>query len=89
MNDGNLKKDLIFEVLDRLSPEARFMLDLLAKSQKRSPEEVLEDEIKKYISGQMPSIDLESITKSLQNTAYQTGYWIGSIKNFIKKHQQK
>ena len=49
-----------------LPPEARAALNVMSQMQQRPPEDVLRDEIKNYIEGRLPRIDIEGAIKALQ-----------------------
>ena len=48
-----------------LPPEARAALNVMSQMQQRPPEDVLRDEIKNYIEGRLPRIDIEGAIKAL------------------------
>lgn len=85
MNREDIKQETVERVMERLSPEAKFALHTLSEMQKRSPEDVLRDEIKNYIEGKLPAIDIDAIMRSLKDTAYRAGYIIGSVRNFARR----
>ena len=63
-----------------LPPEARAALNVMSQMQQRPPEDVLRDEIKNYIEGRLPRIDIEGAIKALQARSYQAGYIVGSLR---------
>ena len=71
-------KENVDRVMQGLPPEARAAL------QQRPPEDVLRDEIKNYIEGRLPRIDIEGAIKALQSRSYQAGYIIGSLRKFAR-----
>ena len=85
MNREDIKQETVDRVMERLSPEARFALHTLSEMQKRPPEDVVRDEIKNYIEGKLPAIDIDAIMRSLKDTAYRAGYIIGSVRNFARR----
>lgn len=85
MNREDIKQETVERVMERLSPEARFALHTLSEMQKRSPEDVLRDEIKNYIEGKLPAIDIDAVMRSLKDTAYRAGYIIGSVRKFARR----
>ena len=76
-------KDSVNQVMQGLPPQAKTALNIMAEMQNRPAEDVLRDEIKKYIEGRLPSIDVEGAIKALQARSYQAGYIVGSIKKFV------
>lgn len=73
----------VVRVFNALSPQARTILDILAKAQKRSPEEVLRDEIRTYVAGNVPQVDIDSAMRSLQSGAYQAGWFVGRLRRLV------
>ena len=45
---------------------------------------MLRDEIKNYIEGRLPRIDIEGAIKALQARSYQAGYIVGSLRKFAR-----
>ena len=77
-------KENVDRVMQGLPPEARAALNVMSQMQQRPPEDVLRDEIKNYIEGRLPRIDIEGAIKALQSRSYQAGYIIGSLRNFAR-----
>ena len=73
-------KENVDRVMQGLPPEARAALNVMSQMQQRPPEDVLRDEIKNYIEGRLPRIDIEGAIKALQSRSYQAGYIIGSLR---------
>ena len=71
-------KENVDRVMQGLPPEARAALNVMSQMQQRPPEDVLRDEIKNYIEGRLPRIDIEGAIKALQARSYQAGYIVGS-----------
>ena len=78
-------KDEVDLVMQALPPQARLALDALSEIQKRPVEEVLRDEIEKYIAGRLPAVDVEGALSAVKATAYQAGYWIGRLRRFSRE----
>lgn len=76
-------KESVDKVMQGLPPQARTALNVMAELQKRPPEDVLRDEIRNYIAGRLPAIDLEGAVKAIQERSYQAGYLVGSLRKFI------
>lgn len=76
-------KESVDKVMQGLPPQARTALNVMAKMQKRPPEDVLRDEIRNYIAGRLPAIDLEGAVKAIQERSYQAGYLVGSLRKFV------
>ena len=64
-------KENVDRVMQGLPPEARAALNVMSQMQQRPPEDVLRDEIKNYIEGRLPRIDIEGAIKALQSRSYQ------------------
>lgn len=77
-------KESVEKVMRGLPPEARTALNVMAEMQQRPPEDVLRDEIRKYIAGRLPSIDVEGAIRSLRDRSYQAGYLVGSLRKFAR-----
>ena len=60
-------KENVDRVMQGLPPEARAALNVMSQMQQRPPEDVLRDEIKNYIEGRLPRIDIEGAIKALQH----------------------
>lgn len=76
-------KESVNKVMQGLPPQARTALNVMAEMQKRPPEDVLRDEIRNYIAGRLPAIDLEGAVKAIQERSYQAGYLVGSLRKFV------
>lgn len=76
-------KESVDKVMQGLPPQARTALNVMAELQKRPPEDVLRDEIRNYIAGRLPAIDLEGAVKAIQERSYQAGYLVGSLRKFV------
>lgn len=59
-------KENVDRVMQGLPPEARAALNVMSQMQQRPPEDVLRDEIKNYIEGRLPRIDIEGAIKALR-----------------------
>ena len=73
-------KESVDKVMQGLPPQARTALNVMAEMQKRPPEDVLRDEIRNYIAGRLPAIDLEGAVKAIQERSYQAGYLVGLLE---------
>ncbi len=80
------KVDLI---MSRLSPEARATLSVLAQMQDREPEDVLRDEIQKYVRGRVPAIDLEGVTQYIKARSYSAGFLFGRLRRFTRRIREE
>ena len=76
-------KESVDKIMQGLPPQARTALNVMAEMQKRPPEDVLRDEIRNYIAGRLPAIDLEGAVKAIQERSYQAGYLVGSLRKFV------
>lgn len=71
-----------------LPPQARLVLQTMAQMQNRPVEDVLRDEIEHYIAGKVPAVDIDSAMRSIQQTAYGAGYWLGRLRGFARRMGQ-
>ncbi len=85
MDASKIDSQTVNKVMDRLPPEARVALHAMSEMQNRSPEDVLRDEIKRYIEGRLPSIDIDGAMAALKSGAYQAGYFFGSLRKFARR----
>lgn len=83
-----LSDEDVRRVMDRLSPQARIALDTISQAQNRPVEDVLRDEIRTYIAGRLPSIDIDGAMKAIQVTAYKAGWLLGRLKRFAREQSQ-
>ena len=81
----DIRTEDVDRVMQALPPQARIALDVLSQSQQRPVEDVLRDEIAKYIEGRLPSIDIEGAMSALKATAYQAGFIIGRLRRFSRE----
>ena len=72
-------------VMQQLPPEARVALNTMAELQKRPAEEVLRDEIREYIAGKVPAIDIDAAMQGIKSTASQAGFLIGRRRSFARR----
>ena len=79
-----IRKGDVDRVMQALPPQARVALDLLSQSQKRPVEDVLRDEIAKYIEGRLPAVDIDGAMRAVKATAYQAGFLIGRLRRFSR-----
>lgn len=82
-------RENVDKVMSGLPPEARSALNVMSEMQKRPPEDVLRDEIQKYIAGRLPSIDIEGAIRALKDRAYQAGYIVGSLRKIASRWGQE
>ena len=72
-------------VMQALPPEARLALNTMAELQNRPAEDVLRDEIRHYIEGKVPAIDIDAAMEGIKSTAYEAGYLIGRLRSFARR----
>ena len=77
------------QVMSRLPPQARTALHVMSEMQNREPEDVLRDEIKKYIEGRIHAIDLEGIVHGIKYKAYTACYLFGSLRKFSRNWKSR
>ena len=68
-----------------LPPQARIALETMARMQDRPAEDVLRDEIREYIAGKVPAIDIDAAMQGIKSTAYQAGFLIGRLRSFARR----
>lgn len=74
----------IDRVMNALPPEARLALNTMSEMQKRPAEDVLRDEIARYIDGKIPHVDIDAAMRTLQGGARQAGFLIGRLRRFAR-----
>ena len=75
-------------VMQALPPEARAALKCMSQMQERPVEDVLRDEIERYIAGKLPAIDIDFAMEQIKATAHQAGYLIGRLRRFAREHTE-
>ena len=68
-----------------LPPQARIALETMAQMQKRPAEDVLRDEIRQYIAGRLPIVNIDAAIEAIQATAHTAGYLIGRLRRFARE----
>ena len=81
----DIRNDDVDRVMQALPPQARIALDVLSETQKRPVEDVLRDEIAKYIEGRLPAVDIDGAMNATKATAYQAGFLIGRLRKFSRE----
>lgn len=81
----DIRNDDVDRVMQALPPQARIALDVLSETQKRPVEDVLRDEIAKYIEGRLPAVDIDVAMNAIKATAYQAGFLIGRLRKFSRE----
>ncbi len=83
-----LNKELTDEALGRimrgLSPDAMRALRAVSEMRRRSPEDVLRDELRKYIADRLPLVDVEGIIRAMAGRFYEAGYFCGTVKRWLR-----
>ena len=46
---------------------------------------MLRDEIREYIAGKVPAIDIDAAMQGIKSTAYQAGFLIGRLRSFARR----
>ena len=77
----DIRNDDVDRVMQALPPQARIALDVLSETQKRPVEDVLRDEIAKYIEGRLPAVDIDGAMNALR----ATGFLIGRLRKFSRE----
>lgn len=81
----NLSADELDVAMRALPPQARIALETMAQLQNRPAEDVLRDEIRQYIAGRIPIVNLEAAIEAIQSTAHTAGYLIGRLRRFARE----
>lgn len=82
---SNISDEDVQRVMEHLSPQARVALDTLSQAQHRPVQDVLRDEIRTYIAGRLPYIDIDGAMKAIKVTAYKAGWLLGRLKRFARE----
>ncbi len=85
MDLKNLSADELDVAMRALPPQARIALETMAQLQNRPAEDVLRDEIRQYIAGRIPIVNLEAAIEAIQSTAHTAGYLIGRLRRFARE----
>ena len=81
----NLSPEEMEIAMRALPPQARIALETLAQMQQRPAEDVLRDEIREYIAGHMPVVNIDAAMQAIQATAHTAGYLIGRLRRFARE----
>ncbi len=76
-------------VMQALPPEARAALKCMSEMQNRPVEDVLRDEIERYIAGKLPAIDIDFAMEQIKQTAHKAGFLIGRLRRFAREHTEE
>lgn len=72
-----------------LPPQARIALETAAQLQNRTAEEVLREEIRNYITGRLPIVNIDAAIQAIQATAHTAGYLIGRLRRFAREMNEE
>ncbi len=72
-----------------LPPQARIALETAAQLQNRPAEEVLREEIRNYITGRLPIVNIDAAIQAIQATAHTAGYLIGRLRRFAREMNEE
>ena len=81
----NLSSEELEIAMRALPPQARIALETMAQMQKRPAEDVLRDEIRQYIAGRLPIVNIDAAIEAIQATAHTAGYLIGRLRRFARE----
>lgn len=89
MDLKNLSADELEVAMRALPPQARIALETMAQMQNRPAEDVLRDEIRRYIAGRIPIVNIEAAIEAIQATAHTAGYLIGRLRRFAREMNEQ
>ena len=72
-----------------LPPQARIALETAAQRQNRPAEEGLREEIRNYITGRLPIVNIDAAIQAIQATAHTAGYLIGRLRRFAREMNEE
>lgn len=81
----NLSPEELDLAMRALPPQARIALETMARLQNRPAEDVLRDEIREYIAGRLPIVNIDAAIQAIQATAHTAGYLIGRLRRFARE----
>lgn len=81
----NLSAEELEIAMRALPPQARIALETMAQMQNRPAEDVLRDEIRQYIAGRLPIVNIDAAIEAIQATAHTAGYLIGRLRRFARE----
>lgn len=81
----NLSTEELEIAMRALPPQARIALETMAQMQNRPAEDVLRDEIRQYIAGRLPIVNIDAAIEAIQATAHTAGYLIGRLRRFARE----
>ena len=84
MDPQNLSSEELEIAMRALPPQARIALETMAQMQKRPAEDVLR-EIRQYIAGRLPIVNIDAAIEAIQATAHTAGYLIGRLRRFARE----
>lgn len=73
MDPKNLSAEELEIAMRALPPQARIALETMAQMQNRPAEDVLRDEIRQYIAGRLPIVNIDAAIEAIQATAHTGG----------------
>ena len=85
MDPKNLSAEELEIAMRALPPQARIALETMAQMQNRPAEDVLRDEIRQYIAGRLPIVNIDAAIEAIQATAHTAGYLIGRLSPFARE----
>ena len=85
MDRQNLSSEELDSAPRSAPPQARIALETMAQMQKRPAEDVLRDEIRQYIAGRLPIVNIDAAIEAIQATAHTAGYLIGRLRRFARE----
>ena len=89
VDPNNLSSQELDMAMRALSPQARIALETAAQLQNRPAEEVLREEIRNYITGRLPIVNIDAAIQAIQATAHTAGYLIGRLRRFAREMNEE
>ncbi len=89
VDPNNLSSQELDMAMRALPPQARIALETAAQLQNRPAEEVLREEIRNYITGRLPIVNIDAAIQAIQATAHTAGYLIGRLRRFAREMNEE
>ena len=89
VDPNNLSCQELDMAMRALPPQARIALETAAQLQNRPAEEVLREEIRNYITGRLPIVNIDAAIQAIQATAHTAGYLIGRLRRFAREMNEE
>lgn len=87
--EARLREEALGRIFRGLSPEAVRTLRAVSEMQRRSPQDVLRDELEGYILDKLPPVDVEAIIRAMGDKFYQLGWFCGKARSIIRSFNRE